>query len=800
MVNDNFKKKIEQESSEFKVLMNILTSINPLAEGGRKLLCLLNHIMDYYLLRKTNDEVKMPIVYFPLCEEWTQHLCEEFVTLKMSLLRGEETFIGLSTAYRCNPNVTLPSNANRRVQKAATKRHQFLKAVAKNITRDLITFPSRGKCLLYSNSIKKEYILSKSRGNYHFCHDIVGTSLSSEKSLILVGDKEDKLYHEIEENDGRIKIPNIFLFLQRDLDGRNMPLCMQMQRSTINEYNEDFDAGVQNVFFFAFSHKPYKLQRIYENKHNLVERLQREKFSETHDFISFTKSEMDYLFDREDSCIHTIELNYEKGSESLQIKKAFDFILQDLPHEVKLRNEMAITFTDPSRSKIKERIMELNPEANEEYVNYFLQLLGKKLKEELAPVLYEWINSNQVAIVLDYNIEHFYKTQLRDFLVSQCGATSVTFYTFKDFRIHKKRNRFVNSIKENKIIVFSMLNHCTGRNWAIYPNSFDQYHLNDGQEVLQVNNKIVFDPRYSWYKYRYMEQQKLLLNSDFRIKYVKNGISLPPRPDILSPEPKDDEDEQNIRDTLSGQEEKRISVAFGQHQHKAFCEKELVLCNYNDENTICSISDILRDFDNPTELKIQPLADFYNPLDVFIDDVERKIGEGESIIRKDPKYHLTDYEKISKREMWKILLQHRVDKFGEQKVYNDIMNGLLPVERIQYNSFKRWLDPNDDSILPRSRRMQRRVIEEYLQIENLYTRMLRHRKSRTCTSTEDKNTIFKTFLTHCLVEKDTEMAFKELSNEVRDYLNISDASDINSIIDLIKEETLNLKQIKSIKQ
>ena len=54
-----------------------------------------------------------------------------------------------------------------------------------------------------------------------------------------------------------------------------------------------------------------------------------------------------------------------------------------------------------------------------------------------------------------------------------------------------------------------MLNHCTGRSWAIYPNSFDQYHLNPGQSVLQINNKIVFDPRYSWYSYRYEEQLRL---------------------------------------------------------------------------------------------------------------------------------------------------------------------------------------------------------------------------------------------------------------------------------------------------
>ena len=131
-------------------------------------------------------------------------------------------------------------------------------------------------------------------------------------------------------------------------------------------------------------------------------------------------------------------------------------------------------------------------------------------------------------------------------------------------------------------------------------------------------------------------------------------------------------------------------------------------------------------------------------------------------------------------------------------VYNDIMKPLLPAERIQFISFKRWLDTSENSVLPRSRRMQKRVIEEYLQIEGLYTRMLRHRKSRISTNTEGKNIIFRTFLIHCLLETDMKKAYKELSNEVLDYLNIGSENDIKIILDLIKDGTINFRLIKSI--
>lgn len=803
MLHDNFIKTAKQESHEFKALLNILSSLNLHTKEGRKLLCVLNNIIDYYINREVeySDDVKMPIVYFPLCEDWAQMLCEEFVALKMSLLWGKSTRTNILSSYKSKPFIYLPEKVNKKEREACSKHFRFKRDVAKYLTDDILDMPSNAneKCFFYSRTLSDEYNLSlKTKGHYHFIQDVVGDSFSTEKSLIILNGDEDEVYKKIEQNDGRFKIPHIFLFLQKNIDGRNIQLCMKMQRSTIKEYNEDYDAGIHNVIAFLFSQKPYRLQRIYENKHSLVERWQREKFAETRDFISFTKAEMDYLFERQEPCIDFYELGCEINAEEYQIKNTFDFMIQDIAHEVKLRNELAICFTDQSLSKIKEEILNLNSEVNEEYTDYFLQLIHNKYKTELTEILYNWIKFHEIAVVLDYNIDVYYKKQLKFFLQSKCGASSVNFYIFKNFKAHKDGLIFLNSIHEQKILVLSMLNHCTGRSWAIYPNSFDQYHLNPGQSVLQINNKIVFDPRYSWYSYRYEEQLRLLLNSNYRVRYVKNGIQLPDKPIKIGIEPKEDEDEQNVRDRQSGVEQNRVKVSFGPRQHKVLDEYDFVLCKYMDEISICTILDVLRDFEGPTVISIQPLTDFYQPLEDLLDNEERRAGEGELMIRNNPKYCLTDEEKLSSREMWKILLGHRVAQYGEQVVYNDIMKPLLPVERIQFISFKRWLDTSENSVLPRSRRMQKRVIEEYLQIEGLYTRMLRHRKSRISTNTEGKNIIFRTFLIHCLLETDMKKAYKELSNEVLDYLNIGSENDIKIILDLIKDGTINFRLIKSI--
>ena len=663
MLHDNFIKTAKQESHEFKALLNILSSLNLHTKEGRKLLCVLNNIIDYYINREVeySDDVKMPIVYFPLCEDWAQMLCEEFVALKMSLLWGKSTRTNILSSYKSKPFIYLPEKVNKKEREACSKHFRFKRDVAKYLTDDILDMPSNAneKCFFYSRTLSDEYNLSlKTKGHYHFIQDVVGDSFSTEKSLIILNGDEDEVYKKIEKNDGRFKIPHIFLFLQKNIDGRNIQLCMKMQRSTIKEYNEDYDAGIHNVIAFLFSQKPYRLQRIYENKHSLVERWQREKFAETRDFISFTKAEMDYLFERQEPCIDFYELGCEINAEEYQIKNTFDFMIQDIAHEVKLRNELAICFTDQSLSKIKEEILNLNSEVNEEYTDYFLQLIHNKYKTELTEILYNWIKFHEIAVVLDYNIDVYYKKQLKFFLQSKCGASSVNFYTFKNFKAHKDGLVFLNSIHEQKILVLSMLNHCTGRSWAIYPNSFDQYHLNPGQSVLQINNKIVFDPRYSWYSYRYEEQLRLLLNSNYRVRYVKNGIQLPDKPIKIGIEPKEDEDEQNVRDRQSGVEQNRVKVSFGPRQHKVLDEYDFVLCKYMDEISICTILDVLRDFEDPTVISIQPLTDFYQPLEDLLDNEERRAGEGELMIRNNPKYCLTDEEKLSSREMWKILLGH----------------------------------------------------------------------------------------------------------------------------------------------
>lgn len=61
-----------------------------------------------------------------------------------------------------------------------------------------------------------------------------------------------------------------------------------------------------------------------------------------------------------------------------------------------------------------------------------------------------------------------------------------------------------------------------------------------------------------------------------------------------------------------------MKVSFGPRQHKVLDEYDFVLCKYMDEISICTILDVLRDFEGPTVISIQPLTDFINHLKIFL--------------------------------------------------------------------------------------------------------------------------------------------------------------------------------------
>ena len=80
----DFKQALEKRTPIFDSIIDIMKSGRNTPEetdGVYKFLIVVNQIIDYYLDRN-DDTLKIPIVYFPMCDDISQELCEEFVALK----------------------------------------------------------------------------------------------------------------------------------------------------------------------------------------------------------------------------------------------------------------------------------------------------------------------------------------------------------------------------------------------------------------------------------------------------------------------------------------------------------------------------------------------------------------------------------------------------------------------------------------------------------------------------------------------------------------------------------------------
>ena len=810
MISDNFKRIVQQKTEDFSKLLSLMQ--NNHKEKGEKLLCLLNHIIDFYIYQNEEDEesdnVKMPIIHFPICEEWAQKLCEEFVALKMSVCFGNQTRHSVDEYMKANKYCVLPMGYGGKKAAPYQDRWRFYNGLSQFYnTAILLPSNNKEKCLIFSHYLYNNYAKYDSSDKFWYLKEIIGdeksiTDASISLSFLPYENTQNRdsnfdqfLYDALDSNDKGTLFPYLFLFLNKDMDGRNNPFCMSLQRETIKEYNEDFDAGIKKVFFIQFSSKPYRLQRIFETKHNLVERLQREKTSQTRDFISFTSEEMDFIFDRE-SHSTTAVISYEDNPSANEIKSIIDYIIQDYPHDTKLRNEMALCYSDRAQELFKQDMLEIDPDCAIENFTYFFGIMKYLLSSSAEVDILDFVKYQSVKVIVDYNVSAKFKHEFKDYL-KQLGAVSVTFGTFKDFKRQKNGRSYINNISEHRILVMSILNHRTGRNWSIYPNSFDEFFVTPNQSVLFVNNLFAFDPRYSWYKFRYNEQYKLLLNSNFRTKYVKSGFQYLTRPEIK--EPREDEDELTTR-TQSSASTPRYQISFvGTRLHKTVFESEPLICKNGEESSIFSADEILKIFDDPTTLEVMPIADLYDVLKEWAAGKSQKEIEGESLIRSNPKYGLSEEEKKSKVELWKIMLKHKVEREGIDHVYGEIMSPLLPYQRIKMLSFERWLDEDSDAILPRNRKMQKRVLEEYLGIDAFYTRIMRLRKSRTSNNTESENKILRTFIVQCILTSDFEGAYSGLSDEICDYLDITSDEDVRDYVVEILRPKIVFKKIKAIK-
>lgn len=203
-------------------------------------------------------------------------------------------------------------------------------------------------------------------------------------------------------------------------------------------------------------------------------------------------------------------------------------------------------------------------------------------------------------------------------------------------------------------------------------------------------------------------------------------------------------------------------------------------------------------YESTKDLYIQPLSylvrQVYNQCVVVGKERDTR---SEKVFKEQPLYNLTPEEINSNTQLWKILLSKRVKKLGCRNVFEDIMSNFNERYRVSYHSFKRWMEPEYG--IPRARRVQKFLVENYLGIRPPYINLIRRMKERNRTDTEEITINIRHFLNIALLNNNTETVFDALSDEIRDLLDINEPNDIKRIITDVKE-IINFEPVKLIEQ
>lgn len=801
----DFNKALQTVNNDFENIIEIM-KLRRTPEGidtVRNLLLTINIIIDYYLNRE-DDAIKIPVVYFPECEIDTQEIAEEFVCIKMGLYtdRYWKTFI----CDKLNKqNLFIPSDVKTKKQLLlARDNYKYEKSLSEILSRTKDEVYDYGKTLIYSEYLYKcwtEFKVSNKKYNrktvnkyWYLSNAISGFSdfIIDKCSLGFVPEDSGTLYNELLESESRNKIENIVLFPMKTADGRYSDYCSDaFQKPYFDDFSEA-GCGLRNIFLFCFSRKPYRLRRLLDVKQRMKERLQ--VFDDdSFEFITFSYSESLILSGKKTVTPLTISLGKEADDIQKDYENLYDDITNGLDRHISRRNEMSLCISDNAKDTYRPSIVEAT-EADENLISEIFSINTSLWTSQLDMTIQHFVYLENVFIITGNDVSNALKKEFANLLKAKYNACDVQFGTFGHLRGYNNGGTYLNEIKYRKIIVVSFRNDYTESIFHKYPNSFDPFCINPEQQVLVISNYFFLRHYYDWGKYNYGKALKKILKSDFRDSEMTPQLLDNKRPVKKLPEDTREEDmDRNMQRGVPS-----IIITYSNNIEHTFSKSEWMLYKYGNNMGIAPLSDIIDLYDSYGDLSIQPLS----PLVRYIyknniDSEKEKDSQSEKMFKEQPSYGLSLDEINSDVQLWKILLMKKIQATSPRKVYDDIMSHFNERYIVSFFSFKRWIDPLYG--IPRARKMQKYLVEDYLGIRPPYLNLIRRIKERTKSDTESITINIRHFLSVALLNRNFSNIYNSLNDETLDLLGISEPKDIENIIDDVSEKIV-FESVKTIQQ
>ena len=766
-LDDRFIALATQESSYFRPIVDAM--LHSRKNEGRKYLCAINNVIDWCLSpNRPNEGINIHVIHISNCRSWARELLVRFLIHKVAFT-FDNTLINKFRKAALS-DMILPAEMSQKEIAKARDRRKYHKAITKHFS-DIELPGNQGKSLFL---LKEQDITTRNEDRNPWLDSLFTKDIEDSRSNVVVStDTSDFLESKIraiENPDDIPNVENIFIFHSPN------------RGSIVNYYNIDqlkrlnqYGLGVKNCIVFSFSEEPQGLYQIVENTKNrlstgLLKRTIR-SYDEFDGFITFTPEETNYLFNRKNNQRHCIIDCLERSYFTAEV----DSILEQIPHNLKYRNALVLSFTDEIQRRFWDEVVKEIPNASAEscadYFNLLQQIWRDNIKAEIDSFLGEsrdvaFIVPREIAKDDDKNvlallIKLFLLTLLKD------DQHRICFCALEDV---------CNGIEAEKIVVLQF--RYTDKFYKSYPNSFDPLPLKEHQKALIIVNRLTHNDYYEWNRPRYDRDFNGLLYSLFRkdrLGWSKKHYQRPAVPDIRN---FIDEAEADSRDYQT--EKCTVQYAGGKTKEYPACERVL----YKQNGQYCVAE--LKDIEMAQEVYLQVLDELVAEVKTLIAQNTETNSSAEKSIRSDRKYGLSGDEIDSRVELWKILLKKKVDERGGEIVYNEI--GASNVE-ISFNGFKRWYDLDNPMILPRSRKSQHALLSFLgFAIGSPYHRIVLKKKLFSIVNSRTLNSQIATLLQDILTNDITTHLFEKLletHSDILTLLDITSEGDVEALVGLL---------------
>ena len=766
---DKFIGLLFQESYFFAATCEMM--LHTKVKDGRRFLCAMNYIVDYYYEKKPVDGINYHIIYLPTCPEWARELLVRFLIHKTAF-SDTQKFLAIAKKKTTGASV-IPEGLS-------SKHKQFKQIIAeKNYYNKFIqlfksfsdTPPQETKSLFV---VQDKDVTTKKQDKNPWLEQLYSTDLvnSNENTIVTNTFTAYDIEDIIRQNRDNVpNIENIFIFHSQNR-GKITNSYNIDQLNRLNQYG----LGVKNCFVFYVSEQPFRLYYAKDNikttlSGNLLNQ-EIKRFDDFDGFITFSPNELDLMFQRPSLCSQFVVDPDDREIFTADI----DSYLDELPHNYRLRNALSFAFTDKARNcfmiDFESETGTWLPETGQQFINYYKQIFNEEIYPRILSRIGEY---HTVAFVIPPGMSSDYKDALRK-----------TFSSDSRKIVCKDYNQLRDGLNEECIILFPF--RYTDERYKSFPNSFDPLPLKGNQHGLTIVNRLTHNRYYEWNKHFYEKDFNGLLYSMFRIEQLgwsKKILQKPVLPDILNDI---DEAESDAREYMA----ERCTIVFENSKTKKLAADRVL---YHNGKHYCISS--LKELPFEDGIEIQLLDELVNQIkENLIKKTDNNL-KSEGYIRRDPTFRLTEEQISSNIELWKYLLKRKVDELGIEATYEAI----FPINKdISLKGFEKWTDYEYPMILPRSRKCQNSLLSFLgFKIGSPYHRVVLTKKLLKNNNTRLLNSQIESLLQSILtVPSVNEESFDEIfdeHSEILTLLEINNAADVNALVDLLE---INLKPVKEI--